>query len=497
MAPNLLGTAALFLAEPSSAEPVQIISSPDVQNSYTAYQRQTKRTVRPTGSQYTWEIVWRNVIIFFILHTISIYGIYLMITKAMWTSIVFYRDKNNGQPSKMEVLGLPLLRHTQPRKRHLLRIDRHILLSISVYLYALMAGMGITAGAHRLWGHRTYKAKLPLRILLMICQSAALQNHIYEWVRDHRVHHKFTDTDADPHNAKRGFFFSHIGWLMVKKHKDVLTKGKTVDLSDLEADPVVRFQRKYYVWLTPFLCFLVPAFIPWYFWGEAWWLSFYVLGITRYTLSLNGTWLVNSAAHIYGTKPYDKNIKPTESTFVAVAAFGEGWHNFHHVFPWDYKAAELGNYRLNFTTAFLDLMAIIGWAYDLKKTVSPDMVKKSEHLGLGMAQGPITKSLETTRSESDDHHQNSRNICPPDDKFSSILPLGEGWHNYHHAFPWDYRSSEIGGFKYNMTTSFIDLMGKIGWASHFKMATTEAVKKQAESKGDGSRIQYVGLINGS
>lgn len=56
-------------------------------------------------------------------------------------------------------------------------------------------------------------------------------------------------------------------------------------------------------------------------------------------------------------------------------AFGEGWHNYHHVFPWDYKTAELGNYRMNFTTAFIDLMAKIGWAYDLK-TVSDEIIQK-------------------------------------------------------------------------------------------------------------------------
>lgn len=60
----------------------------------------------------------------------------------------------------------------------------------------------------------------------------------------HRVHHKFTETDADPHNARRGFFFSHIGWLMVRKHKDVFEKGATVDMSDLEKDPIVMFQKK-------------------------------------------------------------------------------------------------------------------------------------------------------------------------------------------------------------------------------------------------------------
>lgn len=112
------------------------------------------------------------------------------------------------------------------------------------YPLLYLGGLGITAGVHRLWSHRSYKAKLPLRIFLMLCQSMAFQNSIHEWTRDHRVHHKFTDTDADPHNSKRGFFFSHMGWLMCKKHPDVKDKGKLVDMSDLEADPVVMFQKK-------------------------------------------------------------------------------------------------------------------------------------------------------------------------------------------------------------------------------------------------------------
>lgn len=72
----------------------------------------------------------------------------------------------------------------------------------------------------------------------------SLQNDIFEWSRDHRVHHKYSETDADPHNARRGFFFSHIGWLFVRKHRDVIEKGRKLDVTDLLADPVVRFQRK-------------------------------------------------------------------------------------------------------------------------------------------------------------------------------------------------------------------------------------------------------------
>lgn len=82
---------------------------------------------------------------------------------------------------------------------------------------------------------------------IKIIHLSFLQNDIYEWCRDHRVHHKFSETDADPHNSKRGFFFAHMGWLCVRKHPDVLNKGSTVDLSDLLEDPVVYYQ-KMWVW---------------------------------------------------------------------------------------------------------------------------------------------------------------------------------------------------------------------------------------------------------
>lgn len=111
-------------------------------------------------------------------------------------------------------------------------------------IIGVVASFGITAGAHRLWSHKAYKARLPLRIILMILQTVAFQNSIYEWARDHRVHHKFTDTDADPHNASRGFFFSHMGWLLIRKHPEVKEKGKLIDMTDLERDPVVMFQKK-------------------------------------------------------------------------------------------------------------------------------------------------------------------------------------------------------------------------------------------------------------
>jgi stearoyl-CoA desaturase (Delta-9 desaturase) len=86
------------------------------------------------------------------------------------------------------------------------------------YYFGIFGSMGISAGAHRLWCHRSYKANRVLQYYLAFLQTVAFQNSIIEWVRDHRVHHKYSDTNADPHNATRGFFFSHIGNILLSEY---------------------------------------------------------------------------------------------------------------------------------------------------------------------------------------------------------------------------------------------------------------------------------------
>ncbi|CAL1678949.1 unnamed protein product [Lasius platythorax] len=285
----------------------------------------------PHKVDYEWKIVWRNVIAFIYIHLAGLYGLYIAFFYAkLWTFIW-------------------------------------------LYAVTVLATMGVTAGTHRLWCHRTYKAKWPLRFILMLFQSAAFQNDIYVWVRDHRMHHKYTDTDADPYNASRGFFFSHIGWLMVRKHPDIISKGVTINMSDIEQDPIVIFQRKWYPYLMALCCFIVPMLVPMWAWDESLWYAWH-MALARYAINLNGTWSVNSVAHIWGVRPYDKSITPTDNLAVSFMAFGEGWHNYHHVFPWDYKGTEFGHY-LNLTTTFIDFSAYLGLAYDLK-TASADIVKK-------------------------------------------------------------------------------------------------------------------------
>jgi stearoyl-CoA desaturase (Delta-9 desaturase) len=112
------------------------------------------------------------------------------------------------------------------------------------WIVLILSGIGTTVGAHRLFAHQTFKANQKLKVLLLVLQTMAGQGSVILWVRDHRVHHKYTETNADPHDSRRGFFFSHIGWLMCKKHPDVVEKGKKIDMSDLENDPLMQFQKK-------------------------------------------------------------------------------------------------------------------------------------------------------------------------------------------------------------------------------------------------------------
>lgn len=122
------------------------------------------------------------------------------------------------------------------------------------------------------------------------------------------------------------------------------------------------------------MCFIVPTVVPWYFWGETLWNSFYLSAVLRYTCVLNATWLVNSAAHMWGTKPYDKSINPANSLLVILSAAGEGFHNYHHVFPHDYSTSEFG-IRLNITTMFIDCMAFLGLASN-RKTISAETINR-------------------------------------------------------------------------------------------------------------------------
>nr|BCB67646.1 Delta9 desaturase [Parietichytrium sp.] len=255
----------------------------------------------------------------------------------------------------LAVVGLPYL------------LDCKVETLLALPVFYIFSGFGITGGAHRLWSHKAYKGYTPYRFFVMLCNSMANQGTIYHWSRDHRTHHKYSETKADPHNALRGFFYAHVGWLLFKKDPRVKFAGAHINMSDLAALPEIKLQRRFDPWWNLFWCFGFPTLVASIGWGESPTKAYFILGVLRYVLVLNATWLVNSAAHIWGGHPYEDS-HPAENPSVAILSMGEGWHNWHHAFPHDYAASELGvSAQFNPTKLFIDFCAKIGLVYERRR----------------------------------------------------------------------------------------------------------------------------------
>ncbi|XP_073951226.1 acyl-CoA Delta(11) desaturase [Choristoneura fumiferana] len=312
----------------------------DIESDLPESEEKWEKLVAPQAAPRKYQIIYTNLLTFGYGHIAGLYGLYLCFTSAKWQTILLAIILNE------------------------------------------MAILGITAGAHRLWAHRSYKATVPLQIILIVFNSLGFQNSVIHWVRDHRMHHKYSDTDGDPHNASRGFFYAHVGWLLVKKHPEVKKRGKIIDMSDIYSNPILRFQKNYAIPFIGMICFVLPTIIPMYFWGEtlsnAWHIA-----MLRYVISLHSIFLVNSAAHLYGYRPYDKNILPADNKMALIICLGESFHNYHHVFPWDYRSSELGNMAMNWTAKFIDFFAWIGWAYDLKTASYENINSRMRRTGDG------------------------------------------------------------------------------------------------------------------
>ena len=191
------------------------------------------------------------------------------------------------------------------------------------------AGTGITIGYHRLFAHRTFKTYSIIEWFYMLTGSMALQNSILKWCSDHRRHHKKLDTKDDPYSIKEGFFHAHIGWIIKKGDNNYS------HVSDLERKSAVKFQEKYYWPLALFLSFILPTIIGYSYgrpiggllWG----------GILRTTLVHHFTFFINSLCHYLGNRNYDPSTSARDSWIMAFLTFGEGYHNYHHKFQWDYR----------------------------------------------------------------------------------------------------------------------------------------------------------------
>ncbi|KAK9483947.1 hypothetical protein V1527DRAFT_239642 [Lipomyces starkeyi] len=233
--------------------------------------------------------------------------------------------------------------------------------AILAFVYYALTGLGITAGYHRLWSHRAYSARLPLRILLAAFGGGAVEGSIRWWSAGHRVHHRFTDTEKDPYSVRKGLLYSHMGW-MVFLHNP--KKSGRVDITDLNADPVVRWQHKNYILVLLSMGFIFPMLIAGLGWGD-WKGGLIWGGIVRLTVVHHATFCVNSLAHWLGDQPFDDRRSPRDHFLTAIVTFGEGYHNFHHEFPSDYRNA-IRWYQYDPTKWLIWFLKKIGLAYDLK-----------------------------------------------------------------------------------------------------------------------------------
>lgn len=236
-----------------------------------------------------------------------------------------------------------------------------------------LSGFGVTAGAHRLWAHQSFKATPVMEALLVVLFSLADQGSIQGWTLTHAMHHSSSDTDMDPHNRKAGFWHSHFGWIYSAQRFHLPRSQYFRVMNGL--GPIPRFHDRVFLLWDPCWSMAVPALIA-SLWGEAV-NGLLVAGALRWMFVQHVTFFVNSVAHgprdgaddAYLMDASAHDIGPRVSLLTTILALGEGWHDYHHMFPWDYAAAELGSLdQWNPTKMFIDLCGNLGLVTDRRRS---------------------------------------------------------------------------------------------------------------------------------
>ncbi len=194
--------------------------------------------------------------------------------------------------------------------------------------------VSITAGYHRLWSHKAYEAHWLVKAVFVIGGTFATQNSILHWASDHRRHHRHVDdTLKDPYSAKRGFWYSHIGWML--REYGVEQNYEYSNCKDLQQDAMVMWQHRHYLPLVLGINFGIPILLG--LWHGDFWGMILLVGIARLAIAHHFTFFINSLAHIWGSQPYSDQNSSKDNGFLAVLTMGEGYHNYHHTFQRDYR----------------------------------------------------------------------------------------------------------------------------------------------------------------
>lgn len=259
-------------------------------------------------------------------------------------------------------------------------------------VFAAATNLSITAGYHRLFSHKSYDAHPVVKILFLLIGASAWQGSALKWSSDHRRHHTHIDGDKDPYNINRGFFFAHMGWMLLKE-----TVDQPIHAPDLQKDKWVYLQDKYYVPVAIFMGYFFPALIGWAmgsFWG-----GFIVAGALRIALTQQSTFFVNSLCHTLGKQTYSKEISARDSFIVAILTHGEGYHNFHHTFQIDYRNG-IKWYHWDPTKWTIKALALLGLAKKLRMISNAEILKarlQAEEATLrsrGLAEEKLTQMRE-------------------------------------------------------------------------------------------------------
>lgn len=215
-------------------------------------------------------------------------------------------------------------------------------LNLSLFLGGyVLTTLGVTIGYHRLFTHKSFKARRSLTAVLGVLGSMAVQGSILEWVSTHRRHHQHTDRPEDPHSPHafgatvgsmlRGMVHAHFGWFFAKAPTRAVMDRY---VPDLLADPlVVWLSRRFVVWTV--LGLVLPAAIGGIVTGS-WMGALMALiwgGLLRVFFVHHVSWSVNSVCHLWGRQPFDTHDESRNNLVIGVLAMGEGWHNTHHAFP--------------------------------------------------------------------------------------------------------------------------------------------------------------------
>ena len=199
--------------------------------------------------------------------------------------------------------------------------------------FLLANELSITAGYHRLWAHRAYEAHPILKVIYLIFGGMALQNSALIWCSGHRRHHlNVDDNELDPYSAGRGFWFSHIGWML----RDYPSGANDFsNIPDLRREKLLVLQHRFYVPLVLVTNFGFPLAAG-YLVGDVWG-TLLLAGVLRLVLSHHFTFFINSLAHMWGSRPYTEDNTARDNAVLAFLTQGEGYHNFHHNFAHDYR----------------------------------------------------------------------------------------------------------------------------------------------------------------